>query len=373
MKLTLVIHSLSSGGAERVMSIIANYWAEKGWQVTLLTFVSEKEIPFYFLASQIKYIPLNIAKISPNVLIALKNNWQSIKTLRKAIYDSQPDMVISFLDITNVITLLATRGLNIPIIVSERNDPSQTPDSTIWQTLRRLTYRFADLVVVQTNRALEYFSPQLTTKIRVISNPVILPPKVNNSNKQILNKPSIIAMGRLESQKGFDLLLEAFAKLKDIHPEWNLTILGEGTLRQELENQRELWGLSAHVYFPGKVKHPAELLKQADIFVMSSRFEGFPNALCEAMACGLPVISTDCPNGPREIIRDGIDGILVANENVSELKDAIESLIVDDSKRQLLGKRALEITTRFSLLAVMNHWQKVIIEVKNKYYKSNSH
>ncbi len=364
MKLTLVIYSLHSGGAERVMSIAANYWVNQGWQVTLLTFVDPTEIAFYELDSRVNYIPLGIAKMSSNSIRAITNNWQSIKRLREAIVNSDPELIISFLNITNVTTLLATLGAKIPVIVSERNDPNNSPNSKIWRALRKLSYQFADAIVVQTNRAFNYFPPQLQSNITIIANPVILPTANCNSSPKSSSQPSIIAMGRLESQKGFDLLLKAFAQLKDTYSNWTLTILGEGTKRSQLENLREQLGLSDRVYFPGRVKNPNQWLKQADIFVMSSRFEGFPNALCEAMACGLPVISTDCPNGPREIIRDGIDGILVANESVSALKEAIESLMVNESKRQLLGKRALEITTRFSLLAVMNQWEKVIEKVK---------
>lgn len=364
MRLTLVIYSLHSGGAERVMSIAVNYWVSQGWQVTLLTFVDETDIPFYKLDSRINYIALGIAKMSSNPIVAITNNWQSIQILRKAIVNSNPELIISFLDNTNVKTLLAKLGLNIPVIVSERNDPNHSPKSKIWRVLRSVSYQFADAIVVQTNRAFNYFRPQLQSKIVIIPNPVILPAANCNSSPKSSTQASIIAMGRLESQKGFDLLLEAFAQLKDIYSNWTLTILGEGTKRSQLENLREKLGLNNRVYFPGRVKNSAQWLKQADIFVMSSRFEGFPNALCEAMACGLPVISTDCPNGPREIIRDGIDGILVANESISELKEAIKSLMVDQSKRETLGKRALEITTRFSLSAVMNQWEKIIEKLK---------
>lgn len=363
MKITLIIHSLSSGGAERVMSILANYWAAKGWQITLLTFVDETEIPFYELDSKVNYIPLGIAKTSSNLIMAILNNWQFSQKLRRAIVNSNPNLVISFMTNVNVTTLLATRGLNIPVVVSERTDPNKFPSSKIWISLRSLTYGLANVIVVQTNRALNYFRPQLQSKMAIIANPVIIQAENYNYNLKSSSQSSIIAMGRLETQKGFDLLLEAFAQLKDDYPEWTLTILGEGTLREELESQRERLKLGDRVYFPGRVKNPAEFLKQADIFVMSSRFEGFPNALCEAMACGLPVISTDCPSGPREIIRNHVDGILVANENIAELKEAIESLIVDEYTRQNLGKKALEITDRLSLETVMERWEKVIAEV----------
>ena len=365
MRLTLIIHSLDSGGAERVMSILANYWAAKEWQITLLTFVDKTKVPFYHLDSRINYVPLNIERRSPNAVVAIGNNYQYIYKLRKAIIDSKPEVIISFLTINNVITLLATRGLSIPVIVSERTDPNKFPESKIWMNLRSLTYQFADAIAVQTTRAFNYFRPQLQSKMVVVPNPVIIQNYNSDNSQKTLERPSIIAMGRLEFQKGFDLLLEAFALLKDTCPEWSLTVLGEGTMRSELESQRERLKLSDRVHFPGRVNNPAEILKQADIFVMSSRYEGFPNALCEAMACGLPVISTDCPSGPQEIIRDGKDGILVANENVAALKDAMKTLMLDDTKRQELGKKALEITSRFSLITITELWEKIISEVKN--------
>lgn len=170
-------------------------------------------------------------------------------------------------------------------------------------------------------------------------------------------------MGRLSEQKHFDLLLQAFANLKDAHPEWTLTILGEGELRSQLEDLRDRLGLKDRVYLPGVVKNPHDFLRQADFFVMSSLFEGFPNAICEAMACGLPVISTDCPSGPREIIREGIDGILVPTEDVSALTAAIQKLMLDQALRQDLGRNALEITERFSLERIMGMWDEILQEV----------
>ncbi|MFQ4145378.1 glycosyltransferase family 4 protein [Chlorogloeopsis sp. ULAP02] len=363
MRLTLVISSLTSGGAERVMSIMANYWAAKGWTITLLTLPESSVSPFYNLDSRIQYVPLGIAGNSSNLLAAISNNLKRIQILRSVIVESKPDIVISFLDITNVLTLLATQKLRIPLVVDEQVHPAMYPIGKIWELLRQWTYLKADRVVAVTARALNYFSPQIQSHGCVIPNPALSVSNSDSSSTQLLVKPSLIAIGRLVPQKGFDLLLQAFAKLKDYYPEWTLTILGEGELRPELESLRDRLGLVNRVHLLGTVKNPHDYLKQADIFVMSSRFEGFPNALCEAMACGLPVISTDCPSGPKEIIRDGIDGILVPNLDESALATAMARLMSNEQERKLLAMRAPEVTERFSLEKVMGMWEALIEEV----------
>jgi glycosyltransferase involved in cell wall biosynthesis len=369
MHIILVINSISSinyGGAERVISMMANYWAEKGWKITLLTFDNIMEIPFYELNSCIVHIPLCVAGDSLNLMSGIYNNLKRIQVLRSTIYKSKADAVISFMSTINVLSLLATRWLDIPVIVSERNHPLKRSMGMGWEQLRQLTYPFADRIVVQTEMVKNFFPSQMQSLFCTIPNPVLLPPTQQESSDKLLDKPSLVAIGRLHKQKGFDLLLQAFAKLKDLYPEWKLTILGEGSLRPELETLRNQLELGDRVHFLGLVKNVYAFLKQADIFVMSSRFEGFPNALCEAMACGLPVISTDCPSGPREIIRDGIDGLLVPNEDVSALAAAMDRLMSDEEDRKRLAVHAPEVTERFSLEKIMGTWEALLEQVTMK-------
>lgn len=367
MRCTLIIHSLSSGGAERVISRMGNYWAQQGWDVTLLTFDDGSEPPFYQIENQVDRRPLGLAKVSANPIAGIWNNITSTQGLRRAIIDSKPDVIISFMERTNTIAILASRGLNIPILVSERNDPAMLSPGKMWEMLRQWTYPFADRVVVQTERAGNYFPAKLQDRIVVMPNPVIVPPVETTTNPpQLPGERSLIAVGRLVPQKGFDLLLQAFSKLTDRYREWHLTILGEGELRPQLEALRTELGLVDRVHLPGRVKNPHEYLQQADIFIMSSRFEGFPNALCEAMVAGTAVISTDCPNGPREIIRNGVDGILVPSENIAALADAMSRLMSDPHQRASLAAAAPELAERFSLDKVMSMWESLIYEVINQ-------
>ncbi len=363
MKITLVISNMSFGGAQRVMSILVNYWARKGWKVTLLTMDDGSEPPFYDLEKSVLHIPLGIIGASVNLLAGLWNNLKRIYVMRQAIFYSNPDVVLSFMDETNVITLLATQGLNLPVVVSVHTDPTACPISKIWEQLRQWTYPRADKIVVLSQAAQNFFSPQLQNRISIIPNPVLRPKFEKNPFGQQLVKPAVIALGRFAEEKRFDLLLQAFNKLKDRHPQWTLTILGEGELRPELESLRQELGLGDRVYLPGSVKNPYEFLQQADLFAMSSSFEGFPMALCEAMACGLPVISTDCPSGPREIIRDGVDGILVSKVDAEALAAAMDRLMSDEKERQRLAARAPEVTQRFSLDKIMEMWEAAISEV----------
>ncbi|MBD1945819.1 glycosyltransferase family 4 protein [Coleofasciculus sp. FACHB-712] len=363
MRLTLVIASLSAGGAERVMSIMANYWAAKRWKITLLTFDDGKVPPFYDLDCHVHHIRLGIARESLSLLVGIWNNLKRIQVLRAAIADSHPDVVISFIDKNNILTLLATRGLHIPVVVSERIHPAMYSIGGVWELLRQWMYPKANRVVVVTARSLSYFSAQIQSRSYVIPNPVIFINTHQTELAKLITKPSLIAVGRLDYQKGFDILLQAFAQLKVCYPDWTLTILGEGALRTELEALRNQLGLSNRVHLPGRVKNIYEFLKQADIFVMSSRFEGFPNALCEAMACGLPVISTDCPTGPREIIRDGVDGILVSSGDVNALAVAMNRLMSDEGERKRLAARAPDLTERFSIEKVMGMWENLVDQV----------
>lgn len=365
MKLVLVIPALTAGGAERVMSIMANYWAEHGWDIAIMTLDDGAVPPFFALHERVRQHPLGGLRDSGNLFSALLNNAQRIWALRRAIAVERPDAVISFLDSTNVLTLLATRGLGIPVIVAEHIDPRHHRIKPAWHLLRQRVYPWAERVVVLTERVLDFFPPMLRPKLVVVPNPVVLTPPGEASEFQLPQGRWIVAMGRLAEQKGFDILLDAFAMLYEHHPEWRVVILGEGPLRGALEARRDRLGLTGRVLFPGRVNVPEAVLTQAELFVLPSRFEGFPMALCEAMALGLPVVAADCPTGPQEIMRDGVDGVLVPPENPALLAAAMARLMDDPGTRQRLAARAPEVAERFALEKVMALWETLLTAAIN--------
>ncbi len=271
--------------------------------------------------------------------------------------------MLSFVDNTNVLTLLATRRLAVPVIVSERIDPSLYDVGCAWRVLRDVMYRYAEAVVCQTNSTLDWFQKRTKIRGRVIPNPVAVPPRPATSREQQRKDRSMgrvmVAMGRLVPQKGFDILLDAFSLVAERHSDWSLKILGSGPLRDQLEKQAVTLSLAGRVHFTGEVEDPFPVFYASDLFVLSSRFEGFPNALCEAMACGLPVVSFDCPSGPADIIRHGVDGILVSPGDVGALAGVLDRLMSDFQERERLAKLAPEVVMRFSVEKVLSLWEQL--------------
>ncbi|WP_310483290.1 glycosyltransferase family 4 protein [Chamaesiphon sp. VAR_48_metabat_403] len=375
MKVTLVIYGLGGGGAERVMSILANHWARQGWEVNLIMFVDATKPSFYPLDPQIKLQPLGLAAHSTNWVSAIQNTWRRVTRLREEIIANNPDVVISFMNSVNVYNILACWDLNIPTIVSEHTYPGANDANKIWKLLMKLSYRHADFITVLTQNAVPFYPAAAGYRTMVMPNPTLVPAPAVTTDR-LLPACSLIAVGRLDPRKGFDLLLRAFHQIHPQYPDWQLTILGEGSIRSELEELRSQLQLTDCVHLPGAVTNVRDYLAQADLFVMSSRVEGFPMALCEAMVCGLPVLSTDCLSGPRDIIEDGVNGVLVAPEDVDALAAGLTALMSDPARRQHIAHNAPKIIDRFGIDRVMELWtdaiEKSIYRQKNRQLQSSS-
>lgn len=370
-RIMLVIHSLTRGGAERVLSVMANHWAECGHEVFLATIESSRQSEYY-LRPEVVRIALDLERTSRNPVRGLWCNLWRISALRKAVSQIRPHATVSFLTHTNLLVLLALAGSKVPVIVSERIDPAQVRLGAIRKQLRRWLYPHASSVVVQTERVrqgMQQVFPHIA--IAVIPNPLSeADPDEGFTHRPLrewLDLPAgirtISAMGRLDPQKGFDLLIEAFRDIQADHPDWHLVIFGEGTERAGLESMVKQYGLQTRVHLPGQVRTARRTLRETDLFVLSSRFEGFPNALLEAMACGLPVISFDCPSGPAEIITQGEDGILVKPEDKTELAAAMKNLMADKRRRRELAKHAVDVNRRFAAQRIMAKWDDLLESV----------
>ena len=226
-RLTIVIFQLSLGtGPQRVVTTLANYWAEAGWDITVLTLVGD-DPPVVNLHNKVIHRPLGIVRESANPVFR-PGNFRRLWRLRRALRRSSPDAIISFFDKTNVTVLLCSLGLGVPVVVHEDVDPETWKIGVLWDQLRRWTYPLAAAVVVLSKAAKSYFDSNLRCRTLVIPNPAYVPPAAMTSSRRPKANKFLVAMGALKRIKGFDILLEAFALLKDQHPGWCLTILGEG-------------------------------------------------------------------------------------------------------------------------------------------------
>ena len=361
LRLTAVIGSLEAGGAERIMALLTEAWVERGWEVVLLlTLAKPTHDAFFEPNPRVQVRHLDLYRPSHGIVDALRANMRRLRVIRAAIRASRPDVVLAFMTDTNVLAILASLGLRKPVVVEEHIYSAWPPLPLPWRLLRLVTYPMAASVIALTPSALSTLGLARGRRGRVIPNPVVPPPP---GSVVPSDPPVIVAIGRLVPQKGFDTLLTAFARVATTHRDWRLEIWGEGPERAAIEELRDSLGLARQVTLPGRTRDPYEVLRRASLFVMSSRREGFPTVLGEAMACGLPVLSFDCPSGPRELIRDGIDGVLVPPGDVQAFAAGIERLVGDRELAQALSSRAPEVVERFSLATVLREWDAIFTEV----------
>lgn len=342
------IGTLTNGGAERVVSILSGNMAEQGMNVEILTYY---DMPIFY-------------QIHPKVKITCveketgtKGKVKNLLWVRK-FFKKNADVLISFLAPFNIFALICNWGTGTPIIVADRNDPTKIPSNMLIRKVRDFLYRFADGVVVQTKKNQKYFSKQVQKKSEVIYNPINLREKAGSASF-VLKEKKIVSVGRLMPQKNQKMLFRAFKTVLEKYPEYQLVIYGEGPMRETLENYAKELGIENNISLPGSVTDVHERIKNAEFFVLSSDFEGMPNALIEAMCLGLPVISTKV-SGATDLIKDHENGILTELDHQEELETAMIELIENPELAEKLAKNATELNDSLELNEIMNQWIQFI-------------
>jgi glycosyltransferase involved in cell wall biosynthesis len=365
----MLVSAMNSGGAERVAANLVNAWSARGDRVTLLVTFSGKGECFYQLADNVRLVYL--ADLAGHMGKGIRAYWARYFALRKFLKQTRPDVVVAFLTNVNVATLLAAIGLSLKVIVAEHIYPPMLPVGGVLNTLRRLTYPVAFRVTMLTQEGLTW----LTTLIPkasgvVIPNPVTYPlplgtPALSPATIIDSERSLLLAIGRMDMQKGFDYLLESFAAIASQYSHWDLVILGEGPEHNRLIQQVADLKMQHRVLLPGRAGNMAEWYARADLYVMSSRFEGFPNTLVEAMAHGCAAVSYDCDTGPRDIIRDGVDGLLITPVgDVPALTQALDRLMGNDAERNQMAQRATEVRERYSMPRILAQWDALFDSVE---------
>jgi glycosyltransferase involved in cell wall biosynthesis len=359
--LAVLIHSLVGGGAERTAALLATHWSESGHRVTLIT-LDSAEATSHPLGDRVERVGLRLMRHARTSMQGARNNALRVLRLRQAVKQCHASLVISFTDQMNVLALLATAGLQAGVIINERSDPRRHRMPRAWSWLRRRLYPKCRCLVVQTE-SLRTWAAQ-TTRGR----PVYVVPNAaprfestrGDANATSQSDRRVVALGRLSAEKGFDRLISAFAAVASRFPNWRLSIYGTGPQQQKLLGLCGRYQLDAQSVLPGWVSDVERVLNEADLFVLPSRYEGFPNALLEAMASGLACISFDCDSGPRHIVRHGIDGLLVPADDTNALADAMARVMSDQQLRDELGGKAREVRQRFGREQFFRRWDAIL-------------
>ncbi len=365
LKKLFVVYNLDSGGAERVVCMLANAWAKRGDEVAIVV-ISGPQAPFYPLADDVAVRFADLATHSTGPLSGLWNNLKRVMAVRRAVTEIDPDVTIGIMASMNVTSILATFGLRSRVVATEHIHPPKFPLGKFWELARKLTYRWADLVTAPTQATCDWLAANLTTKrLAAVGNPLVVPmpardPRVDPDAHFAPETKLLCAVGRLTPQKGFDLLIPVFAKIAAQHPQWALAIIGDGEQRDELQSLIAQQSAKQQIKLIGSVGNISDWYQRAEVYVMSSRFEGFGNTLAEAMAHGCACLSFDCDAGPSAIIQGPTEGVLVPAEDLDLLEEALVRLLTDSEHRARLQANAELAQSRFAEDTIVQRWNALL-------------
>ncbi|KAA1246948.1 glycosyltransferase family 4 protein [Aquimarina sp. RZ0] len=355
-KIDFVINTLNGGGAERVMVIIANYLAEKNYDVSLITF-NEGEI--FQVTPKVKRVRLHNRqkRISNHTLRSIYNLKKYYKDKTK-----RPDVLISFTTTINLIAIIIAKLCNLKIIVSEHNNHLRNLTKKAKFT-KEFIYKYTDILTVLTTYDIDYYKKH-KTNVMVMPNPCTFK---SITDPNISREPVLLAVGNLDRyhHKGFDNLITIVHPILKDNPDWKLKIIGGGKtdIIKELVNKNEI---NDQVEFVGFTNNVSDYMKSSEIFILSSRYEGLPMVLLEAMSQGMACVAYDCKTGPSDIINANVNGLLVEDQDINKMQVALRKLISDKELRNNLRNNSIKITEKYSLELIGNKWEEAISGILEK-------
>ncbi len=351
MKIVFVSQPLSTGGAERVIAALANRFHEIGHDVKIVV-VDNGDSNVYYTHAGIEFI--HIPKPSNPVY----DLFYRAKVMRQYFNEYKPDIILPFTTQKNVSVLLATLFTDHTVIISERNNPYLDPKNKALRILRKMLYFTADGFVFQTDGAKAYFSKKIQVRSCVIANPLSDNLPVPWASER---RKTIVMVNRLDPQKNLKMAIDAFAEVAKKYPDYNLEIFGKGPLQGEITEYVESMHLESKVFLRGFCKNVCEKIVDARIYLMTSDFEGMSNSLMEALAIGLPCISTDHPTGgAKALIRDHENGILIPVRDIDACVTAILELIEDEDLCCSLSDNSAKLRDELTVEHIANQWLSYI-------------
>lgn len=373
MRITLVIAGLGGGGAERVCINLANAWATRGKQATILTISQNNRTPAYAVDASVELCDLGLPRTPSGEeldhdaicsiihLLGEARCTQLVKDiitlgmLRNGILETRPDIVVSFIDRTNVRVLAAMAQTGVAVVACEQTDARRISLGP-WQGAREELYRRAAAVVAPDPVIAEWLATKGARAFAIPNALVPPPPRKQRGSKS--KEKRVVTLSRLSAEKRPEFLVRSFASIAPDFPEWDLEIYGDGPQRNMLEHLAEKLAPN-RIHVRGFSNEPYEVLASADLFVSASRIEGFGNAIWEALACGVPVVAMDAGPPVRRLVRHDIDGVIVTQNTMAALSEALANLMGDDDKRATYASRAPEVVDRFPFEGALEQWEEL--------------